>query len=142
MQSFGRWKAYLRKYHEICTNVRPSRYCKVARLKIYIYKLKLAVNMFKIKDEERRLGQNFRFIESERKGIMAQINNKSSEWAKNSLYYRGPIIWNCLDKLIRSLKVKDSFKKTLKSNKTLKKISFVKETTVNTNKDIENVIYY
>ena len=73
--------------------------------------------MFKIKEGEHRLGQNFRFIESERKGIIKeQRNTKNSEWAKNSLDYRGPVGWNCLDKLSRSLKLKDKFKKTLKSN--------------------------
>ena len=54
--------------------------------------------MFKIKEGEHRLGQHFRFIESERKRTVVQRNTNYSEWAKNSLDHRGPIVWNCLDK--------------------------------------------
>ena len=58
----------------------------------------------------------------------------NSECKRNSLKYRGPVIWNCLHESVRSTDSKERFKRDLKRQAfKLKEMTFIKETTFNTN---------
>jgi hypothetical protein len=62
---------------------------------------------------------------------------------RNSFDFKGLIAWNCLDKKNRNLNNMRHFKKALRNNKkSLEQISFIKGTTTNNNKDVQNFIYY
>ena len=64
------------------------------------------------------------------------------ELGRQSLQFRGPIIWNSLNKELKKQTNRETFKRQLKSNmKTLNKLSFGNETTFNTNRD-ENYGYF
>ena len=58
---------------------------------------------------------------------------------------RAPVVWNCLDKEARERENIEEYKRALKtsSNKTaLQKVSFIKGTCMNNNKDLDNFVYF
>ena len=67
----------------------------------------------------------------------------NTERGRNSVTYRGPIVWNALSNSLREEDKLVSFKKKLKINlKTLEQISFRKGTVFGNNKNLENFVYY
>ena len=56
----------------------------------YVYKLRLAVEVFKVTQElNSRLIPFFTFVESKRKGLLLEVKRKSTELGRNSFAY-GP----------------------------------------------------
>ena len=102
--------------------------------------------MFKIvKDPgNHRLSSHFTVRETQSEGKQLIVKRMDTEKGRNSVTYRGPMIWNALS--TQSLREEDklvSFKKKLKTNlKTLEQISFRKGTVFSNNKNLENVVYY
>ena len=71
-----------------------------------------------------------------------QICRMNSKCGKNSLKYRGPVIWNCLPESMRNINSKERFKRDLKRQAfKLKGMTFLKETTFNTNRK-DDYIYF
>ena len=71
-----------------------------------------------------------------------QICRMNSECGRNSLKYRGPVIWNCLPESMRSIDSKERFKRELKRQAfKLKGMTFIKETTFNTNRK-DDYVYF
>ena len=65
-----------------------------------------------------------------------------TELGRQSIQFRGPIIWNSLNKELKKQTNRETFKRQLRSDtKTLNTLSFEKETTCNANRD-ENYVYY
>ena len=67
--------------------------------------------------------------------------------ALHSLLFSGPVVWNCLDKMKNARKCEniDTFKRVLKTptNKAaLEKVSFIKGTCMNYNKDLDDFAYF
>ena len=63
---------------------------------------------------------------------------------RDSLLFRGPVVWNCLDKTARECENIGTFKRVLKTptNKAaLAKIPFIKGTCMNYNKDLDDFIF-
>ena len=111
----------------------------------YIYKRRLASEMFKIvKDPgNHRLSSHFTIRKTERKGKQLVVKRMNTERGRNSVTYRGPIVWNALSNSLREEDKLVSFKKKLKTNlKTLEQISFRKGTVFSNNKNLENFVYY
>ena len=111
----------------------------------YIYKRRLESEMFKIvKDPgNHRLSSHFTIRETERKGKQLVVKRMNTERGRNSVTYRGPIVWNALRNSLREEDKLVSFRKKLKTNlKTLEQISFRKGTVFSNNKNLENFVYY
>ena len=66
-----------------------------------IYKRRLAIEMFKAKHMLNRLSQHVKTTDSKRKGKLMEVPRKSLELGRDSLLFRGPVVWNCLDKNAR-----------------------------------------
>ena len=80
--------------------------------------------------------------QSLRKGAKFEIKRMRTELGRQSIQFRGPIIWNSLNKELKKHTTRETFKRHLRSDmKTLNKLSFGKETTFNANRD-ENYVYY
>ena len=85
----------------------------------------------------------FTIRETERKGKQLVVKRMNTERGRNSVTYRGPIVWNALSNSLREEDKLVSFKKKLKTNlKTLEQISFRKGTVFSNNKNLENFVYY
>ena len=66
-----------------------------------------------------------------------------SETERNTLKYRGSILWNMLNSDLKSPNNLLNFKKSMTKNcKIIEQISFSKGTTVNVNKDLDNFVYF
>ena len=72
--------------------------------------------------------------------LMMEIPRPRTEIGRNSVTYRGPLIWNLLTTETRACKTKDTFKTKLKECK-LDMISFQKEAAIGANKK-KDYIYY
>ena len=69
-----------------------------------------------------------------------EVPRKSLELGRDSLLFRGPFVWNCLNKTPRECENIDEFKSVLKTSSNitaLQKMSFSKGTCMNNNKDLE-----
>ena len=111
----------------------------------YIYKRRLAIEMFKAKHILNRLSQHIKIIDSIRKGKLMEVPRKNLELGRDSLLFRGPVVWNCLDKNARKCENIETFKRVLKTatNKAaLEKVSFVKGTCTNYNKVHDDFVYF
>ena len=111
----------------------------------YIYKRKIAVEMYKIVKgaEEHRLEGMYTIKCNTRRGEKVEIERLKSETERNTLKYRGSILWNMLNSDLKSADNLLKFKKSLTKNcKILEQISFSKGTTVNVNKDLDNFVYF
>ena len=86
---------------------------------------------------------HFTIRETERKGKQLVVKRMNTERGRNSVTYRGPIVWNALSNSLREEDKLVSFKKKLKTNlKTLEQISFRKGTVFSNSKNLENFVYY
>ena len=72
--------------------------------------------------------------------LTMEIPRPRTEIGRNSVTYRGPLIWNLLTMETRACNTKDTFKAKLKTCK-LDKIDFQKEAAIGTNKK-KDYIYY
>ena len=111
----------------------------------YIYKRRLASEMFKIVEDpgNHRLSSHFTIRETEREGKQLVVKRMNTERGRNSVTYRGPIVWNALSNSLREEDKLVSFEKKLKTSlKTLEQISFRKGTVFSNNKNLENFVYY
>ena len=62
------------------------------------------------------------------KGAQFEIKRMRTELGRQSLQFRGPIIWNSLNKELKKQAYRETFKRQLRSNmKALNKLSFGKE---------------
>ena len=78
-----------------------------------------------------RQSQHVKIIDSKRKGKLMEVPRKSLELGRDSLLFRDPVVWNCLDVNARECENIDTFKRVLKTsphNAALEKVSFVKGT--------------
>ena len=93
--------------------------------------------------EDHRLSPMFKLKESKRRGYIIEMNKTITEFGRQSLFFRGPVVWNNLDRNARNSERIDTFKSILKKNsKVIQSISFVKGTCNNRNKNIEDFIYF
>ena len=72
--------------------------------------------------------------------LTMEIPRPRTEIGRNSVKYRGPLIWNLLTTETRACKTKDTFKTKLKECK-LDKISFQREAAIGTNKKKDDMYY-
>jgi hypothetical protein len=109
----------------------------------YIYKRRLAIELFKvIHNRENRLSQYFKIKDSGRKGTLLEVPRMNTNFGRNSLIFRGPIVWNNLDKKTRDVDKIELFKTALKKiHKAMKQTSFIKGTCTNNNKDLVGCLY-
>ena len=111
----------------------------------HTYKCKLAVEMFKAKNMLSRLSSHGQITESRRRGKLMVIPRKKLDGGRDSALFRGPVVWNCLDKAARDCENIGTFKRALRisdSKIALQKVSFVKGTCTNNHKDLQTFIYY
>ena len=99
--------------------------------------------MYKVvQGEESRLRHLFA-VTNTYKGKMVEVLRPRTELGRNSLAFRGTVVWNVLDESLRNSQNINIFKKTLKKNIfKLNRITFAKGTFFNTNKDILNYYYF
>ena len=69
-----------------------------------IYKRRLALEMLQIINSDgcHRLSHTFKQVNSVRIGKLIEMNATTSEFGKQSLFFRGPVTWNNLDRDIRN----------------------------------------
>ena len=92
--------------------------------------------------EWHRLKEMYTIKHNTRRGEKVEIERLKSETERNTLKYRGLIVWNMLNSDMKSAENLLNFKKSLTNNcKTIRKILFSKGTTINMNKDLENCVY-
>ena len=111
----------------------------------HIYKRRIASEMYKVvhSPASHRLQDLFKIVETRTKEKQLQIKRTNTELGKNSLFFRGPVVWNRLQRDIREQKTLENFKKTLKKDiNIIDKISFIKETTTFNNQDLGNHVYF
>ena len=111
----------------------------------YIYKRRIASEMYKVvhSPASHRLQDLFKIVETRTKGKQLQIKRTNTELGKNSLFFRGPVVWNRLEREIREQKTLENFKKTLKKDvNIINKISFIKGITTFNNQDLGNYVYF
>ena len=110
----------------------------------HIYKRRIAILMYDIYNERvpNELQGEFKknlFGRGQEKLTM-EIPRPRTEIGRNSVKYRGPLIWNLLTTETRACKTKDTFKTKLKECK-LDMISFQREAAIGTNKK-KDYMYY
>ena len=101
--------------------------------------------MFKAKHMLNRLSQHVKIIDSKRKGKLMDVPRKSLELGRDNLLFRDPVVWNYLHKNARECENIDTFKRVLKTSTdkaALEKVSFVKGTCMNYNKDLDDFVYF
>ena len=90
-----------------------------------------------------RLEWMYTTIRSKRKGEKIEIKRLKSETERNTLKYRGAILWNTLNSDLKGADNLVNFKKSLTKNcKASKQISLSKGNTVNMNKDLDTFVYF
>jgi hypothetical protein len=90
-----------------------------------------------------RLSSIFKLIDSKRRGNIIDMNKTNTEFGRQSLYFRGPVVWNNLDRNIRNSESLSTFKSALKKrSKLIKSITFAKGTCNNHNKNMDDFIYF
>ena len=76
-------------------------------------------------------------IESRRRGPLLEFRRTKTDLERNSLYFRGLIIWNSINITSRWIEKVQEFKAALKSNKNqLRKVTFIRGTVTNLNKHL------
>jgi len=109
----------------------------------FMYKQRLGVEMFKIikSSYSHRLSPNFDLANSSRRSLVMRVRRLNTEFGRQSLFFRGPILWNGIN---NEAKIQDDvarFKVALKKCN-LEQISFMKGTCVNLNKNLDDFFYY
>ena len=59
--------------------------------------------MFKAKHNLSRLPPHVKIVKSRRKGKLMEEPKKNLELGRDSLLFRGPVVWNCLKKAAREM---------------------------------------
>ena len=134
-----------RVVHKMPENMKEHDILKLANWQdlSYTYKRRISTEMYKVvQGEESRLRHLFAVMNTH-KGKMAEVLRPWTELGRNSLAFRGAVVWNVLDESLRNSQNINIFKKTLKKNIfKLNRITFAKGTCFNTNKDILNYCYF
>ena len=93
--------------------------------------------------EGHRLRDMFETEVSKRRGQQLQVKRLKTESERNSLNYRGTIVWNSLTTDIKNGSSKDAFKRLLtKECNSIDNITFEKGTVTIKNEDLETFIYF
>ena len=95
----------------------------------YIYKRMVATEMYKIVKgtEGHRLRDMLETKVSKRRGLPVQVRRLKTESERNTLNYRGTIVWNSLPTDVKDASSKEAFKKLLiHERKNIEKITFKK----------------
>ena len=66
----------------------------------HIYKRELAIEMFKAKHNLSSLSPHLKIVESRREGKLMEVSKKNLELGRDSFLFRGPVVWNCLNKTV------------------------------------------
>ena len=100
--------------------------------------------MYKIIKGEGEHALKDHYIMSSYKKDRLQVKRLRSEFERNTLSFRGPVLWNALPDTVKDAKNIKIFKYDLKhkAQTELKTTTFIKGTTVTRNKDLKNYIYY
>ena len=86
--------------------------------------------------KDARIRDLFKLKEHKHKGTMFVMIRPRKEIARESIRYRGPVLWSKLSQSIRDSNTSiDTFKKQLKNEKVLINITFRKGAFLNTNLD-------
>ena len=109
-----------------------------------MYNKKVGTEMYKIIKGKGEHALKDQFTMSLYKRNRLQVKRPRSEFERNTLSFRGPVLWNALPEIVKEAKNIKNFKYKLKTEATteLKTTTFIKGTTVTRNKDFENFIYY
>ena len=111
----------------------------------YIYKRKVAIEMHKIVKgtEGHRLSDMFETKVSKRRGLQLQVKRLNTKSERNTLNYRGTIVWNSLTTDVKNACSKEVFKRLLtKERSRIEQITFEKGKVKIKNKDLETFIYF
>ena len=108
----------------------------------YMYKKKVALEMFKVVTMEHRLSSYFEVTKSSRRGNSLRMRRMNTEFGKQSLIFRGPVVWNSLNENIRKPVNINQFKAAIKKCKAMDDVSFIKGTCTNKNKNLEDFVYF
>ena len=85
----------------------------------------------------------FKQVNSVRKGKLIEMNTTTSEFGRQSLFLRGPVTWNILDRDIRNAENINYLKSALKKkSRLMETISYIKGQCNNLNRRTEDFIYY
>ncbi len=114
----------------------------------YIYKRKLLTTMHQVYygNTQTDIKDQFKVkeatIHNTRRKLQFEIRRPKSETGRNSLTYRGPLIWNSLPNQLKELTRINAFKFNLKKElHFINNFNFHKEAAVNNNKK-DNLIYF
>ena len=107
-----------------------------------MYKKKVALEMFKVVTMEHRLSSYFEVTKSSRRGNSLRMRQMNTEFGKQSLIFRGPVVWNSLNENIRKPVNINQFKAAIKKCKAMDDVSFIKGTCTNKNKNLEDFVYF
>ena len=110
----------------------------------YMYNKKVAAEMYKIIKGKGEHALTDHFTMSSYKKNRLQVKRLRSEFERNALSFREPVLWNALPDTVKDAKNIQIFKYELKNKAIteLKTTTFIKGTTVTRNKDLKNYIYY
>ena len=88
-----------------------------------------------------RLSPNFDLVNSSRRSLVMRMRKVFTEFGRQSLFFRGPILWNGLNNETRIQDEVARFKVALeKCNQ--EQISLMRETCVILNKNLDDFFYY
>ena len=91
--------------------------------------------------KDARIRNLFKLKEHKHKGRMFVMIRPRKEIARESIRYRGPVLWNKLSQSIRDSNTSiDTFRKQLKNEKVSSNITFRKGAFLNTN--LDNDFFY
>ena len=88
-----------------------------------------------------RLSPNFDLVNSSRRSLVMRMRKVFTEFGRQSLFFRGPILWNGFNNEKRIQDEVARFKVTLEKCN-LEQISLMKGTGVILNKNLDDFFYY
>ena len=93
--------------------------------------------------EGHRLSDMFETKVSKRRGLQLQVKRLNTESERNTLNYRGTIVWNSLTTDVKNACSKEVFKRLLtRERSSIEQITSEKGTVKIKNKDLETFIYF
>lgn len=133
-----------RQIHDVPTTYHDHQVLKRVKWHnlAYMYKKKVALEMFKVVSMENRLSSYFEVTKSSRRGNLLRMRRMNTEFGKQSLIFRGPVVWNSLNENIRKPVNINQFKAAIKKCKAMDDVSFIKGTCTNKNKNLEDFVYF
>ena len=137
--------------HKIPSGTRDIDVLNIVKWKplSYLYKRRIATIMYQIKNKSLP-EQLTSLFESPKNTHNYSLRNKTdfhhiryrNEQGRNSVRYRGPIVWNYIPEKIRSAATQDSFRRRLSGAcRTLEKIQFEKEQCAVRTKDVDYLYF-